>query len=114
MNTNDNKSTFKKDPVSSSFKLMAKRPGALEAFMPYRDQILNNGPLSNKERFLIALAATVVLKSSKCIATQSKNALKAGASEDEIIQTMLIAGLVSGNSPLNTSYVSYFDNESEH
>lgn len=104
-NTNNSKT------VSNSIKLIEKREGALEAFMPYRDQILNNGPLSNKERFLIALAATVALKSPKCIATQSKNALKAGASEDEIVQAMLIVGLVSGNSPLNTAYQSCFDHK---
>lgn len=97
--------------ISNSIKLIEKRTGALEAFLPYRDQILNNGPLSNKERFLIALAATVALKSPSCIATQSKNALKAGASEDEIVQVILIVGLVSGNSPLNIAYLSYFDNK---
>lgn len=105
------KNSNNKKTVSNAIKLIEKRTGALEAFMPYRDQILNNGPLSNKERFLIALAATVALKSPECIATQTKNALKAGASEDEVVQAMLIVGLISGNSPLNTAYMSYFDNK---
>ena len=41
----------------------------------------------------------------------AKNAKKAGASEEEIIQTMLIAGYVSGNSPLNVAFQSYFENK---
>jgi AhpD family alkylhydroperoxidase len=96
--------------VSKAFKLMSKRLGAISSFIPYRNQILNNGPLSAKEKSLIALATTVAVKSSNCIAVQSKKAKEAGASEDEIVQTMLIVGLVSGNSPLNTAYSSYFDN----
>jgi len=100
--------------ISNSLKLIAKRTGALEAFMSYRDNILNNGPLSNKEKFLIALAITVALKSPNCIAVQSKNARDSGASEDEIIQTMLIAGLVLGNNPLNTAYSSYTEGDSIH
>jgi alkylhydroperoxidase/carboxymuconolactone decarboxylase family protein YurZ len=90
--------------VSKPLKLINIRPGALEMFLKYRDQILDKGPLTEKERFLVALATTVALKSSNCIRTQTTNARKAGASEDEIVQTMLIVGLVSGNSPLNAAY----------
>ena len=97
------------EPVSKAIKLMNKRAGAMNSFIQYRNQILNNGPLSDKEKYLIALATTVAVKSQNCIKVQSEKAKEAGASEDEIIQTMLIVGLVCGNSPLNTAYSSYFD-----
>lgn len=92
--------------LSNAFKLMAKRPAALSSFMCYRNNILSDGPLSEKERFLIALAVTVALKSQNCITNQANNAMKAGATEDEITQTALIAGIVSGNSPLNVAQVA--------
>ena len=97
-----------KGSVSNALKLMGKRPGTVSAFLLYRNQILDNGPLSPKERTLIMLAAIVALRSANCIATQTKNAKNAGASENEIIQAMLIVGLISGNQPLNTAYASCF------
>jgi alkylhydroperoxidase/carboxymuconolactone decarboxylase family protein YurZ len=93
----------------SNLKLISKRSGAADAFLLYRNNILENGPLKKKERVLIALASTVALKAPKCIANQTKNARDAGASEDEIIQTMLIVGLVCGNSPLSTAFSSSFE-----
>jgi alkylhydroperoxidase/carboxymuconolactone decarboxylase family protein YurZ len=98
--------------VSKALKLMGKRSGAISAFMSYRNQLLNKGPLSNKERSLIMLATTVALKSAHCIITQAKNAKNAGASEGEIIQLMLIVGLVTGNQPLNTGFESIYEDSS--
>jgi alkylhydroperoxidase/carboxymuconolactone decarboxylase family protein YurZ len=97
--------------ISKAIKLMSKRSGTVNAFVSYRNIILNNGPLSNKERSLIMLATTVALKSESCISVQSLKAKNAGANEDEIIQTMLIVGLVSGNSPLNVAYSSYYEDD---
>lgn len=110
----ENQPAIKKEggSISRAMKLMDKRPGALDAFMVYRNQLLENGPLSKKERTLIMLAATVALKSFHCIGVQTKNARSAGVSEEEIIQTMLIAGIVSGNSPLSVAYSSSYENES--
>jgi alkylhydroperoxidase/carboxymuconolactone decarboxylase family protein YurZ len=99
--------------VSKAIKLMAKHPGTLKAFMPYRDQILENGTLSNKERTLVTLAATVAVKSKNCISVQAKKAIQAGASEDEVLQAMLIVALVSANSHLNMAYESVFEKNSE-
>jgi AhpD family alkylhydroperoxidase len=96
--------------LSKAIQLMEKRSGTVSNFMKYRNQIFEEGPLTKKERFLIALAATVALKSNHCIPVQASNAKKAGASEEEIIQAMLIVGIVSGNSPLNVAFQTYFEN----
>lgn len=95
---------------SKAMKLIEKRPGALDAFMQYRNQLLENGPLSKRERTLIMLATTVALKACSCIGVQSENARSEGVSEEEIVQTMLIAGIVSGNTPLSTAYSSCYGN----
>jgi AhpD family alkylhydroperoxidase len=83
---------------------MAMRPGTVETFMAYRNQIFEGGPLNKKEQALVAIATAVALKSAQCVHTHTNNAKKAGANEDEIVQTMLIASLMSGSSPLHIAY----------
>lgn len=86
--------------------LMSKRSDVLASFMSYGNQIFEGGPLSDKEVYLIALSAAVALKSPKCIEAHSKTAEKLGASKEEIIQAILIAGLISNTSPLHIAYDS--------
>ena len=92
--------------VPNPLQLMALRPGTVETFMTYRNQISEGGPLNKKEQALIALSAATALKSPQCSRTHSNNARKAGATEDEIVQTMLIASLLSGLSPLHIAYAA--------
>jgi AhpD family alkylhydroperoxidase len=87
--------------VPTPLKLMAMRPGTVKAFMDYRNQIVEGGPLSEKEQALVAIATSVALKSAPCIRTHSNRARKFGVNEDEIVQTILIASYMSGSSPLH-------------
>jgi AhpD family alkylhydroperoxidase len=90
--------------VPKALKLMVARGEVLTGFMSYGKAIFDGGPLSDKERSLVALSAAVALKSSECIAAHSTRARKAGASDDEIIQAMLIAGLLSNTSALHVAH----------
>ena len=51
---------------------------------------------------MISLASTVVLKAGHCI-----QAKKTGISEDEIVQTILISGIITGNTMFHTAYESF-------
>jgi AhpD family alkylhydroperoxidase len=82
-------------------QLMAKRDGVLPAFMAYGNMLFENGPLPPKEVYLIALAAAVVHNSPVCISAHTKSAEQNGASDDEIIQTILIAGFIGNTAPLH-------------
>lgn len=95
--------------IPDAIKLMVKRKGTLNAFVSFRNQIFNNGPLDMKETALIALGVAVALKSNNCIKVNTKKAKATGATEEEIIQAMLIAGLHSGNNPLHNAYSAYFE-----
>jgi AhpD family alkylhydroperoxidase len=86
--------------------LMAGRKGTLPAFMAYGNGLFEGGPLSEKEAYLVALAAAVAQKSPVCMKAHSESALKAGASADEVRQAALIAGLISGTSALHTAFES--------
>jgi alkylhydroperoxidase/carboxymuconolactone decarboxylase family protein YurZ len=90
--------------IPNPLKLMEKRPGTVERFLAYSKQILENGSLSKREKALISIAATVALKASHCIHSKVEDAKKAAVSEDEIIQTMLIVGLITGNTMMHTAY----------
>jgi len=85
-------------------QLMAMRPGTASAFLAYRDRILEGGPLSDRERALVQLAAAVAMQLCHCIGKQVQNARKAGANQDEIVQVMLIASLQAGTSMLSTAH----------
>lgn len=93
-----------KGVIQTPLRLMALRPGTVAAFMAHRNQILEGGPLSEKEKALLGVSVSVALKSAVCVRNHAAFARKAGASEDEIVQAALIAGLICGTSPLRTAF----------
>lgn len=110
-NTNKNEKILSEVERKKGFRpnplvIMSKRNDVLVHFMSYGNQIFEGGPLSEKEVYLIALSAAVALKSQNCIRAHAKTAEKLGASKNEIIQTILIAGLISNTSPLHIAYDS--------
>lgn len=90
--------------VPTPLKIMAMRPGTLANFMAYHSQVFKDGPLTERERRLVAVGVGVAMRSPKCIYTHSNAARQAGASEDDIVQAMMIASLMLGASPLRAAY----------
>ena len=83
---------------------MSQRPGLLNRFMEYGKTLFEGGPLNDRERFLVALAAAAALKSTDCMTAHSRRALKAGATREEVQQAVLIAGMISNTSALHQAY----------
>jgi AhpD family alkylhydroperoxidase len=94
--------TFGKVPPP--FPILAQRPGALSAFFAYRDELLEKGPLSVRDRALVMLTTAVALRLSFCIEKSAKRARAAGVSQEEIVQAALIASLQSANSMVLNAY----------
>ncbi|MBU1343987.1 MAG: carboxymuconolactone decarboxylase family protein [Proteobacteria bacterium] len=92
-----------KGKVPAPLRVMAMRPGTVATFMSHRNQILENGPLSERVRSLVGIGIAVAMRSSECIQTQASTARLSGASEDEIAQAILIASLMLGASPLRAA-----------
>jgi AhpD family alkylhydroperoxidase len=90
--------------VPKALRILTQRPEALPRFMSYGKGVFEGGPLTKKERYLVALSAAVALKSPDCIQAHGRRARQAGATDEEIVQTALIAGLVSNGSALHTAY----------
>ncbi len=97
--------------MPNPLKLMEKRPGTLERFLGYSKHVFESGPLSKKEKALIAVATTVALRAEHCIHTKIDEARKAGISEEEIVQTILMAGQMAGNTTMHTAYEAFADQQ---
>jgi AhpD family alkylhydroperoxidase len=87
-----------------ALQLMSERGGVLERFMPYGLAAFEGGPLTTREAYLVAVGAATALKSPTCIGAHTASAIDAGATPDDVIQAMLIAGVVSGTSPLHIAH----------
>ena len=92
-----------KGKVSTPLKVMALRPGTLSTFMAHRNQVMENGPLSEKTRALIGIGVAVAMRSPQCVKTQSGAARAAGATHDEIAQAVLMTSVMLGASPLRSA-----------
>lgn len=92
-----------KGKVATPLKVMALRPGTLTTFMAHRNQVMENGPLSEKTRALIGTGVAVAMRSDQCIKTQSATARDAGATDAEIAQAVLMASVMLGASPLRSA-----------
>jgi AhpD family alkylhydroperoxidase len=65
--------------------------------------IMKEGPLSEKDKALIALACSVAVRCEQCIRRHKKVALLKGASREEMLEAAAIAGLVRMGSGYNTA-----------
>ena len=90
--------------IPKALRLLTQRPEALPRFMSYGKGVFEGGPLNDRERYLVALSAAVALKSPDCIQAHSRRARQAGATDEEIVQTALVAGLVANGSALHVAY----------
>jgi alkylhydroperoxidase/carboxymuconolactone decarboxylase family protein YurZ len=91
--------------VPPPLEVMSKRPGVLAAFTCYRDNILEEGPLSARDRALVLLTAAVAMRIEHCIGKLAKQARQAGIRQEEIVQATLIASTQSATSMLRTAHV---------
>jgi AhpD family alkylhydroperoxidase len=90
--------------VPNPLYLMAERPGVLKGFMAHGLSFFEGGPLTERERLLVSLAAAVALKSPQCINAHERKFLNAGGTRDEIVQVILIAGFIGNTSALQVAW----------
>lgn len=71
-------------------------PGVMKSFMGLHDEALKEGALSTKEKELISLGIAIAVRCTGCIQCHVKAALDAGASREEIAETVGVAVLMAG------------------
>jgi AhpD family alkylhydroperoxidase len=86
------------------FERMAERPEVLISHLLYKNSITRNSPLDPKLVELISLAVGSALKCRHCVDYHISAALKKGATRDEILEVILIAGLTANAAVLANAY----------
>ncbi|MCD6355428.1 MAG: carboxymuconolactone decarboxylase family protein [Prolixibacteraceae bacterium] len=71
-------------------------PGYAKALMEFVKQAERPGALSTKTKELISIALGVTAHCTFCIAFHTKNAIAEGATKQEILEAVLVAGLMGG------------------
>ena len=81
---------------SLAVKLSSEIPGAIKGFSQLHQQSLQDGALSRKIKELIALSISITTPCEGCIAYHVHDALKAGASREEIFEVIGVAVMMAG------------------
>ena len=79
-----------------SGKLGRELPGPMAGFAQLHRNSLASGALDTKVKELIALAIAIAMRCDGCISYHMHDALKAGASRPEILETIGVALLMGG------------------
>jgi alkylhydroperoxidase/carboxymuconolactone decarboxylase family protein len=69
-------------------------------FFDYYDEVFKEGALSAREKSLIALAVSHVLQCPYCIEAYSEDSLQRGATEEQMMEAVHVAGAIRGGSSL--------------
>jgi AhpD family alkylhydroperoxidase len=68
----------------------------MSPFVEFQERVLATGALSNHINQLMALTIVIVMCCDNCIDTYVRDALKAGATRNEILETIGVAMLMGG------------------
>ena len=79
-------------------KMTKESPDLTSGFLKMHHTISENKALSGKQKELMALGIAIVLRCEGCIACHTKGAVDAGATKEEILETIEVA-IVMGGGP---------------
>ena len=71
-------------------------PEAMAAWTAFRKKVYQDGALSLKTKRLIALAAGLQAGCTRCTIGQTKDAVKAGATKEEVLEAVSVAIVMGG------------------
>jgi len=87
----------KLNSVNETLKRMGRaNPDAMKGFQKFMKSTKAEGALSTKTKNLIGVAVAVSRQCEYCVPFYVSQALESGATEDEILESTLVAGLLGG------------------
>lgn len=86
------------------FRRMGERPEVLISHLLYKGTVAETSPLDPKYVELISMAVGAALKCPHCTGYHMQAALKMGASREEILEVILLSGMISNSSVLANAY----------
>ncbi|GAB4336600.1 MAG: hypothetical protein Kow0099_09600 [Candidatus Abyssubacteria bacterium] len=91
-----------KDRKTAHQALLEKKSEAYKAFLDLEKKTFSSGELAKKHKELIALGISIVINCESCMEWHIREALEAGASEREILETIEV-GIEMGGGPATVS-----------
>ena len=79
-------------------------PGMMKAYDHLRDEVYKDGALSEKTKRLIAIGISLRAGCDPCIFHQTKAAVDAGATRDEVMEAVSVAVAMCGSTALGWSW----------
>jgi AhpD family alkylhydroperoxidase len=89
------------------FERMAERPEVLISHLLYKTAVLKTSTLTPKYVELISIAVSSALRCNYCTDYHIQAAIRKGATKDEVLEAILIAGLTSQSTVLADAYRTY-------
>jgi AhpD family alkylhydroperoxidase len=86
------------------FKRMGERPEVLISHLLYKGTVAQTSPLDPKYVELISLAVGAALTCQYCTGYHLQAALRMGATREEILEVILLSGMISNSSVLANAY----------
>lgn len=81
-------------------KLGGQSPDMMQTFSALHKSSTKGGSLSNLTKELIALGISISIRCNECITYHLSDAIKAGATEDEILETINVSVMMGGGPAL--------------
>ncbi len=82
---------YGKKDIEKAAKMYALKPELMKAYLDFDSKVMADGSLNKKTKELIAVACAHMTQCPYCIEGHTKNAKKAGASEEEISEAIFVA-----------------------
>jgi len=95
------------------FERMAERPDVLISHLLYKNSVTRTSSLEPKYVELISLAVGAALQCNHCTDYHIRAALRMGATRNEVLQAILIAGLTAQSTVLADAYRTFDNAECE-
>ncbi len=86
------------------FQRMGERPEVLISHLLYKGTVGETSPLDPKYVEMICMAVGAALKCPHCTGYHMQAALKMGATREEILEVVLLSGMISNSSVLANAY----------
>jgi len=86
------------------FRRMSERPEVLISHLLYKGTVAETSPLDPKYVELISMAVGAALKCPHCTGYHMVAAMKMGATREEILEVILLSGMISNSSVLANAY----------
>ncbi|MGI9558662.1 MAG: carboxymuconolactone decarboxylase family protein [Thermodesulfobacteriota bacterium] len=100
-------SIYKNNIGAEMGKFKEANPELLDAWMGYHDSVFTEGALSTKEKQLCALAVAHITSCPYCIRSRTTASLKAGATEQEIVEVIYVSMRLAMGAPYAFSSIAF-------